>query len=182
MKDYIFTSTRLGFRNWEESDIPELVKINQDDDVMAWFPKKPSPEETIRFIHRMQYTFHKKDFCYFAVDTLSDGAFVGFIGLNEQTFPSDFTPCVDIGWRLKKAAWNNGYATEGARACLAYGFTQVNLNQIAAMAPVVNARSQNVMKKIGMKKVTNFTHPELLSYPHLRECVLFSLTKSQFSQ
>lgn len=180
MKDYIFRSERLGFRNWRQTDIAQLIEINNDDEVMAFFPKIPSTEDTINFIKRMQYNFLKKNFCYFAVDLLENDAFVGFIGLSEKSFPADFTPCIDIGWRLKKEVWNRGLATEGARACLYYGFNQLSLDQINAIAPSVNLKSQKIMKKIGMKEVKTFDHPELAAYPHLQECVLFSISNSEF--
>lgn len=180
MKNYIFSSERLGFRNWHQNDIEALIEINNDDEVMAYFPQKPSAVETINFVKRMQYTFFNKNFCYFAVDTLARGEFIGFIGLSEKHFASDFTPCIDIGWRLKRSVWNQGLATEGAKACLAYGFDRLSLKQISAIAPAQNLISQKVMSKIGMTKVKDFYHPELAHSPNLQKCVLFSITRSAY--
>lgn len=176
MNRYIFTSTRLGFRTWRESDISRMVEINNDDEVMAFFPNKPSEADTLLFIEQMQNIFNRRGFCYFAVDTLQSGDFIGFIGLSEKTFKSDFTPCVDIGWRLKKNVWNKGFATEGALACLDFGFNTICLEKICAIAPVVNVKSEFVMKKIGMKKVRTFEHPQLSKYPLLKECVLYEIS------
>ena len=100
MNSYIFTSERLGFRNWVAADIPKMVKINASQEVMQHFPSTATAQQTADFIKRMQIQYTEKGYCYFAVDRLSDGNFIGFIGLSYQTFEADFTPCVDVGWRL----------------------------------------------------------------------------------
>jgi RimJ/RimL family protein N-acetyltransferase len=178
MSRYIFKSARLGFRNWEQADLRPMAEINTDEEVMEFFPAKPSEKETLTFIARMQQQFAEKGFCYFAVDFLETGAFIGFIGLSVQTFIADFTPCTDIGWRLKRSEWGKGYAMEGALACLEYGFNHLELEHIYAMAPEANTRSEGVMKKTGMKKVRNFEHPKLLLHESLKDCVLYIKIKT----
>lgn len=170
---YLFTSSRLGFRNWETRDLEAMAAINADTGVMEFFPSTASVEKTAEFITHMQQQFTKSGFCYFAVETLADGAFIGFIGLMEKTFESDFTPCIDIGWRLDKRIWNRGYATEGARRCLQFAFETLHLREVFAMAPEVNIRSAHIMKKIGMQYVLSFEHPLLQQDERLRTCVLY---------
>ncbi len=174
-KTYLFKSERLGFREWQTTDIPQMADINTDPEVMAFFPNTLTRQQTAEFIERMQKQFALKGFCYFAVDNLEDGAFIGFIGLSEQTFEADFTPCTDIGWRLSKRFWGKGYATEGATKCLSYAFAQLKQKKINAIAPKVNLRSEQIMKKIGMKKVGNFIHPLLINNERLEECVLYEI-------
>ena len=173
MRNYLFKSDRLGFRNWLASDIEKLAAINADKEVMEFFPSTRTLPETNTFIKRMQKQYGDKGYCYFAVDNLEYDTFIGFIGLSEQNFAADFTPCIDIGWRLAKTAWNKGYATEGAKRCLEYGFEALHLDKIYSIAPVANLKSQQVMKKIGMHKVKAFDHPQLLDNARLRKCVLY---------
>lgn len=173
MNHYIFQTARLGFRNWGEGDILPMAEINADEAVMEYFPAKLSVEDTRGFIKRMQLQLAEKEFCYFAVDIIESREFIGFIGLSQQIFAADFTPCIDIGWRLKRSAWNKGYATEGAVACLNYGFGQLDLEEIYAMAPLANVRSVELMKKIGMIKRRTFEHPMLLQHASLKNCVLY---------
>lgn len=173
MKTYIFKSDRLGFRNWEDTDIDVLHQINSDKEVMEFFPSCPSLMETHDFVHRMRHQYQEKGFCYFAVDLLENASLIGFIGLSTKDFEADFTPCVDIGWRIKKSEWNKGYATEGAQACLEYAFHTLKLPHIVAIAPAINVKSELVMKKIGMSKVKNFMHPLLANDVRLRDCVLY---------
>ncbi|MDQ3110310.1 MAG: GNAT family N-acetyltransferase [Bacteroidota bacterium] len=173
---YIFTSERLGFRNWNGTDVVKMTEINADAEVMQFFPRILSPEETATFIERMKNQFAEKGFCYFAVDKLENEELIGCIGISEQTYESDFTPCIDIGWRLAKKEWNKGYATEGAKRCLRFAFEEMNLPVIKSVAPALNKRSEQVMKKIGMKKLKNFYHPLLEGNERLRECVLYEIT------
>ncbi len=101
-KKYIFTSERLGFRNWILSDFDPLHAINSDEKTMEFFPGILTRPQTIEFVKRMQKLFQDKGFCYFAVDKLETNQFIGFIGLSEQTYQADFTPCIDIGWRISR--------------------------------------------------------------------------------
>jgi RimJ/RimL family protein N-acetyltransferase len=174
---YLFKSERLGFRNWIPSDIEKMVRINADKEVMQFFPALPSIQETTAFIERMQTQFAKKNYCYFAVDELASGTFIGFIGLSDQTYESDFTPHTDIGWRLRRSSWSRGYATEGAKACLEYAKQELNIPEIFAVASKVNLNSINVMEKIGMSYVKNFEHPGLKHNARLKTCVLYRYKK-----
>lgn len=175
---YIFTSERLGFRNWVATDEQKMVEINMDPKVMEFFPKIPSKQETKEFIMRMQKQFAEKGFCYFAVDKLIDNSYIGFIGLSEQNYKSDFTPCIDIGWRLAQSEWGKGYATEGAKRCLDYAFNTLNLENIKSVCPIVNHKSEHVMKKLGMTKLKTFDHPLLTEYKTLQKCVLYEIEKN----
>ena len=87
-------------------------------------------------IDKMKLMCVEKGYCYFAVDQLNDGSFIGFIGFCYQTYESQFTPSVDIGWRLNKKYWNNGFATEGAKKCLDYGFNKLGLKNIISTTPI----------------------------------------------
>lgn len=173
--DYLFKSERLGFRNWTDEDLDALYAVNSDPQVMEFFSKCPSRDETLDFIHRMQKQFSKKGFCYFAVELLESKELIGFIGIAEQTYEADFTPCVDIGWRIGTKYWYKGYATEGAKATLQFAKESTSLTEILSVAPAINSKSEAVMKKIGMEKLRNFDHPLLLNDSRLKKCVLYSL-------
>ncbi|MDT7832111.1 GNAT family N-acetyltransferase [Flavobacteriaceae bacterium S356] len=174
-KEYVFTSDRLGFRTWEASDVIKMFEISSDPKVMQHFPSTQSKEYTANFIKKMQDQFNKNGFCYFAVEILETGHFIGFIGCCEQTYEIDFNPSVDIGWRLHKNFWGKGYATEGAKACLEYMFNVLKLKKIVSVATKENTPSIGVMKKIGMHKIKEFTHPLLRDFPEYQNCVLYEL-------
>lgn len=170
---YMFQSDRLGFRSWLTTDVTLMSELNSDPLVVEYFPKVLTPAETAAFVERMQGQFNEKGFCYFALDRLDTGEFIGFVGLSEQTFESDFTPCIDIGWRLSSKHWNNGFATEGALRCLHYAFDVLELEKVYSICPVVNIKSERIMQKIGMQKIGEFKHPKLAGNEKLEQCVLY---------
>lgn len=176
-KQYIFKSERLGFRNWIASDKLKMAEINADPKVMEYFPSTQNFQQTEAFIERMQKQFIENGFCYFAVDKLSDHKFIGFIGIAEQTFLSDFTPCVDIGWRLSQDEWGKGFATEGAKKCLNFAFNDIGLKKIMSICPIINDKSEHVMEKLGMIKTMTFNHPLLEKYKELESCVLYEIER-----
>ncbi len=173
---YLFTSKRLGFRNWDINDIDKMHEINSDEKVMQFFPSLPSKEQTAEFIARMMHQFQNKGFCYFAVDKLENNEFIGFIGLAEQTYQADFTPCVAIGWRIKSSEWNKGFATEGAKRCLDYAINDLKLENLFSIAPKVNVKSEHIMVKIGLIKQYEFEHSLLTNNDQLRTCILYKTT------
>lgn len=172
---YLFKSERLGFRNWVPDDLASMSAINADSAVMQYFPKTQSIDDTAGFIERMQSQFAAKEFCYFAVEILATNQFIGFIGLSEQIFKADFTPCIDIGWRLSRDSWGKGFATEGAIRSLEYAFNTLSLKEIVAIAPKKNLPSISIMEKIGMRKVKEFEHPMLIDHPEIKNCILYSI-------
>src|SRR5262249_31823228 len=87
------------------------------------------------------------------------------------------TPCVEIGWRLAAEYWNRGYATEGARAALDFGFKILQLEEVVSFTVPGNIRSQRVMEKIGMthSPSDDFDHPLLPEGHPLRRHVLYRI-------
>jgi RimJ/RimL family protein N-acetyltransferase len=176
---YLFKSERLGFRNWVENDIAKMAKISADPEVMEYFPTTASVSQTEEFVNRMMKMYDEKSYCYYAVDRLSDSKFIGFIGLCDQTYESPFTPCIDIGWRLDKEFWGMGYATEGAKQCLEYAFNELKINDVKAVATLINIKSISVMKKIGMVRVLDFDHSKMLDNARLKKCVCYEIKKEE---
>ena len=140
---------------------------------MEFFPSVSTKQQTAEFVERMKSQFADKGFCYFAVDKLEDDKFIGFIGLSEQTYEADFTPCVDIGWRIKSNEWNKGFASEGAKKCLDYALNELKLENVYSIAPKINTKSEHIMRKIGLQKQYEFEHYLLTNNDRLKTCVLY---------
>jgi RimJ/RimL family protein N-acetyltransferase len=177
MQNYLFTSSRLGFRNWTKEDENVMAAINSNKSAMQYFPELQSLQQTQDFVARQQLQFLEKGYCYFAIETLETQQFIGFIGISFQNFEASFTPCVDIGWRLHPNFWHQGLATEGAEACVKYAFEILKIEKIFSIAPKLNTPSINVMKKIGMQFLQEFKHPKLSEYPELENCVVYLMEK-----
>jgi RimJ/RimL family protein N-acetyltransferase len=99
------------------------------------------------------------------------------IGLHRIRPAIPIAPAVEIAWRLAADAWGRGYATEGARATLAFGFDDMALPEIVAYATAPNAPSRRVMEKIGLRRsaADDFDHPELDEDDPFRRHVVYRL-------
>src|SRR4029078_5737621 len=117
-----------------------------------------------------QDSFARHGFGFWAVELREPGTFIGFLGLCTPSVAARFTPCVEIGWRLAAPFWNQGYATEGARAALAFGFDRLQLPEIVLFTPGPHAASRRVMEKLGMTRdpADDFDHPKIAGGHPLR--------------
>lgn len=172
----IFLETpRLILRQWQESDHEPYMQLNADKDVMEFFTSTLTRGETLAQITRLIAHIDEHGFGFFAVERKDNHQFIGFTGLAHDRFESHFTPCVEIGWRLNKANWNHGFATEAAKACLGYAFDTLKLNEIYSYTAIDNKRSEHVMEKIGMNKVGVFDHPLIEDGHVLKRHVLYKI-------
>jgi ribosomal-protein-alanine N-acetyltransferase len=178
MKTYVFESSRLGFRNWLDSDRVPFAKMGKDASVMEFFPKLLTDQESEELVERIKAHFKEKGYGLYAVDRLDTQTFIGFIGFSTPGFQADFTPCTEIGWRLRQEAWGQGFATEGALRCLEYGFATYNFPEIFSFTAEINQRSVRVMQKIGMHPEGAFDHPLLEDGSRLKKHVLYKIGKN----
>lgn len=149
--------------------------MNSDPAVMRYFPDLYSRERTKEVFGNIQREFTDYGYGLYAAEEKVSGQFMGYIGFHQADFAVDFCPCVEIGWRLDKAFWNKGYATEGAQACLMHGFNNIGLTKIYSFTAVVNLPSERVMQKIGMHFERYFEHPGLPKGHSLRPHVLYKV-------
>ncbi|MEO0895782.1 MAG: GNAT family N-acetyltransferase [Bacteroidota bacterium] len=182
MPSYLFKSERLGFRKWTPDDLAPFAAMNADPEVMRYFPAVLSQDETQGLMDRINKHQEEETFCFYAVDRLENEEFIGFIGLSRPKFEADFTPCVEIGWRLKASVWRRGYATEGALKCLEVAFDELGNEEIYSFTAHSNFPSYKVMEKIGMKKVGEFIHPKIGPDHPLNPHVLYKISKEEFEK
>lgn len=176
-KDYIFTSARLGFRFWKTTDLEAMHNMNADKEVMRFFENTKTKEESAEMIQKLIKIANDFGYCFYAVEELASQEVIGFIGFNYINYEASFTPAVEIGWRLQKQFWNKGYATEGAKRCLEYGFETLGFEAVVATTPHTNLPSENVMKKIGMEMQSTFNHPFVSNSSGLNPSVLYKIKK-----
>jgi len=176
---YLLTTPRLGLRCWQPADLDPFAAMNADPAVREFFPNLMTREETAENIGRQEAHFNQHGYGFYAIDELATSKFIGFTGLKCLDGPdtSDlwFTPCVEIGWRLRREAWGRGYAPEAAQACLIYALEALKLDKVYAYTAEHNAKSRRVMEKIGMTLSGHFDHPLVEAGHPLRRHVLYEI-------
>jgi RimJ/RimL family protein N-acetyltransferase len=175
----VIVTERLILRPFEPRDVDAFVALNADVEVMRYFPSTLTREESLESLDRNAVRFARDGFSFNAAELRATGEFAGFIGLAVPSFEAHFTPCVEIGWRIAARFWNRGLATEGARACLEFGWNKLDLKQIVAFTTPSNAPSRRVMEKIGMRHdpAGQFLHPMIPEGHLLRLHVLYRIAR-----
>lgn len=150
--------------------------MNADPRVTEFLPVLTRAESDAVAV-RIEAHLAEHGFTFWAVEILGVTPFAGFVGLVIPRFEAHFTPCVEIGWRLAARYWGQGYATEGARAALAFGFNSLKLEEIVAITVPANRRSRQVMERLGMSHnpADDFDHPSVPEGHALRRHVLYRL-------
>jgi RimJ/RimL family protein N-acetyltransferase len=176
------TTERLLLRQWKDSDHEPFAAMNADPEVMRYFPAPATRAESDALIARTEAAFAERGYGLWAVEVRETGQFIGFTGLAVPRFEAHFTPAVEIGWRLAKDAWGNGYATEAARASLAYAFGPAGLTELVSFTTATNQPSRRVMERIGMTydEAEDFDHPGLAADHRLLRHVLYRITRAQW--
>jgi RimJ/RimL family protein N-acetyltransferase len=178
MDNPVLQTDRIILRRWRDADRDAFARMNADPRVMEFFPACLTREQSDAMIDRMEAHFDARGFGLFAAELRTSGELAGFLGLAIPAFDAFFTPCVEIGWRLGAAHWNQGLATEGARAVLEFAFGTVGLAEVASFTTPGNLPSRRVMEKLGMRYAGDFQHPQLPEGHPLRPHVLYRAYKT----
>ena len=164
-------TARLILRGWGAADRDPFFALNSDPAVMEFLPAGTRADSDAA-VDRMIATQAEHGHCFWAVERKDDGEFLGFCGPMPAREPLDE---VELGWRLRRDAWGFGYATEGARASLAWCWANLDTPTVMAITVPANLRSRAVMEKIGLAYVEggDFDHPALPDGHPLRRHVLY---------
>lgn len=171
-------TSRLRLRPWRDEDFAPFAALNADPQVMAHFPATLDRAESDVLAARCQSLIEAQGWGFWATEIKASGDFIGFVGLHRPIAELPFSPCVEIGWRLARPFWGQGYASEAARAALSFAFNDLALAEVVAFTSLENRRSQAVMERLGMCRAENFEHPALPPGHPLREHCLYRLAVS----
>jgi len=177
----VIETERLVLRAWREADREPYLAMMADPDVGYWLGGLRSREEESAAFDRSRLAADSDGFGIWAAERRADGAFVGAIGVRRlpQTPGHPFSGQVELGWRLARQAWGAGYATEGAAASLAWGLAHLDVARIVAFTANTNARSESVMRRIGMARRSelDFDHPLLAPEHPLRRHIVYAVER-----
>lgn len=181
MTPIVLETGRLVLRPWRLADRAPFAALNADPEVMACFPAPLAREESDALAERLAALIAQRGWGVWALERKEDGQFIGFTGLHEPTDQLLFAPCVEIAWRLTRAAWGQGLASEAARAALTYGFDSLGLAEIVAFTTLGNRRSRAVMERLGFtNRGEDFDHPRLPAHSLLLRHCLYRLGRAEW--
>ncbi|MDH6131482.1 RimJ/RimL family protein N-acetyltransferase [Kitasatospora sp. MAA4] len=152
---------RLLLRRWQDDDLAAMAEINADPLVMQ-FIGDGNPrdlEQTAESIEHWEEEWDEEGFGLFAVELLGSGELIGFAGLSVPEFLPEVLPAVEIGWRLGRQFWGQGYASEAAHAVLEFALEDRGLDRVISIIRLGNDASENVAHKLGMELDHETTHP-----------------------
>jgi RimJ/RimL family protein N-acetyltransferase len=151
---------RLVLRRFTAADEDDVVALHSDPAVMRYLGRPATRDEVRDETLPRWLTFHERHpgFGYFATVERATGVFLGWFlfrpALVENPPPGE----IELGYRFHTFAWGRGFATEGSRALVAKGFTELGVQRVVATTMAVNRGSRRVMEKVGLRYVRAF-HP-----------------------
>jgi RimJ/RimL family protein N-acetyltransferase len=149
----LLRTARLTLRPWRDADQPAFAALNADPEVAADLGGPLSRAASDAKFDRYRATFISHGFARLAIEDTQ--AFVGYAGVMPSALDHPLGPHAEIGWRLVRAAWGRGYATEAARAVLQDAFARLGFSEVLAYTAADNVRSQAVMARLGLRRDTS---------------------------
>ena len=139
---------RLTLRPLREEDLPHLVDLNGDPEVMRWITGRAmSRDEVAAELPSLLVDERGLGFwCGYSDDDAFEGVWC-------LTVDRDDPDAAELGWRLPRTAWGRGLATEGAAAVVTHGFATVGVGRQWAETMAVNTASRRVMEKLGLRHI-----------------------------
>ncbi len=165
----ILETPRLVLRQFTEDDVGNLFNLNSPEVMRYLTGGRPPPREEIR---DQVIPFHLAVYDQFdrlgtwAAESTATGEFLGWFHFRpgHGTDTDTDTTNIDLGYRLRRSAWNKGYVTEGSRALIRMGFTELGVERVFAHTMTVNTASRRVMEKCGLTLVhaTQYEGPDII--------------------
>ncbi len=162
---------RVLLRDWRDADLAPFAALNADPEVMRYFPAPLRREESDALAARIRDFLAEHGWGLWAAE--HEGRFIGFVGLQRPRFVADFTPCVELAWRLARDAQGCGLATEAGFAARDFAVARLSGEALVSFTTVTNRPSRRVMEKLGLVYERSFEHPLLGEGHPLRTHVLY---------
>ena len=174
----VIETERLVLRTWDDHDIAPFAEICADPRVMATLGPVMDLSETAALVTRCQTDQTTLGHCFWALERRADARLVGWCGVIRGTVgPVADKP--ELGWRLAADCWGQGYASEAARATIAWCFANLDDDALWAITTVANTGSRAVMARLGMRyhPDLDFDHPRVPADSPLVRHVAYSLLR-----
>jgi RimJ/RimL family protein N-acetyltransferase len=154
-------TARLRLRGWTPADEAPMAAINADPEVTRHLNRAVDEAAVAAFLGRARGHWDEHGFGWFAIESRDDGRLLGFAGVSYPTFMPELAARPELAWRLARAAWGQGLATEAARAARDDAFARLRLPELISIIHPDNERSQRVAVKLGMAPERQALNPVL---------------------
>jgi RimJ/RimL family protein N-acetyltransferase len=175
---------RLLLRAWRGDDRGPFARMNADARVSRYLVGPITASDSDELIERVETCWRDRGYGLWAAERRDTGCFIGYVGLWPAVFDAHFTPAVEVGWRLAPEHWGRGFATEGGRAALRYGYDVLGLDEVVSFTAAGNMRSWRVMERLGMRRDHDgdFEHPAVPPGDPARPHVLYRLSRDAWAR
>ena len=169
---------RLILRGWREADVAPFHAMGQDEEVMRYLGPLTTLDQARAAYKRCVARQAEAGCCFWAIERKSDAAFLGFCGLQQGY---DFLEGeIEIGWRLRRDTWGQGYAREAAQGVLAFAFGQLGMDRIYAQTSEANRGSWALMEKLGMTRRADLDYPDPDYPPEDNPTMVYQLARADW--
>jgi RimJ/RimL family protein N-acetyltransferase len=181
MAEFRRETERLVLRSWRDADIGPFHVINSDPEVMATLGPLMSRDEVAALVARVRAIEAEHGHTFWALERKQDARLIGWCGaIRGSVGPVEGR--LEIGWRLARDCWGQGYVSEAARATVDWLSTNLPDDAAWAITNSGNVRSRAVMERLGMtyRPELDFDHPKLAEADPLRPHVTYALSRAQW--
>lgn len=175
---------RLILRGWRDEDVTPFHAMCNDAEVMRFLGPLLSRADAQAAADRQNGFLASLGYCFWAVERKADGAFLGFCGIKPGPEGTPIAGEFEIGWRLRRDAWGQGYAREAAAATLDWAWTNTDAPEVSAMTVLDNRNSWGLMIRLGMQRDhdADFDHPAVPDDSPLRRHILYRIARPSISR
>jgi RimJ/RimL family protein N-acetyltransferase len=180
MGEFRLETGRLVLRRWRDGDLDLWLEHLNTAEVKALLCGVQAPEAVAERFAKMEQSWARDGFSFLAVDLRENGLFLGTAGIGRITnegVPAGLRDAIQIGWQLRADCWGQGYATEAARAVLAWAFGSLELRVIYGQTSESNPASWRIMEKLGMERLPALDYDAPDYPPEDNPTKLYGLTR-----
>jgi RimJ/RimL family protein N-acetyltransferase len=179
MAEFLIETERLILREWRQDDAEAMYPSGQDARVMAFLGPLMDLDACRWLVDGQILNQSLFGHCFWPIERRSDGALLGFCGLNPGPQNTPMEGKIEIGWRLTHGAWGQGYAREAAAACINWAWENLSDDAVWSFTVPANTRSRRLMERLGMTRRTefDFDHPALAVDDPLQAHITYSISR-----
>jgi RimJ/RimL family protein N-acetyltransferase len=170
---------RLVLRAWREDDLLPFHAMGQDAEVMRYLGPPMTLDDCRAAIARSAASLAEQGSCFWAMERTADDAFLGFCGVKRGPPGTPIARDLEIGWRLGRPYWQQGYAREAAAAVLDWSWAHMSVPRVAAITVPANTASLGLMIRLGMTRLDDgdFDHPAVAVGDPLRRHLTYAIER-----